>query len=124
MPIVIASEDLPRLVSTRDSRDRVDLVTAELFGLTELKADRITYHPGDTAAAHRHPGAKHFFFVLAGEGLLHAGGEDLQLAEGDVALVLEDEIHWFENPSDGLFEFIELWVPTPSETVWLRDDDR
>jgi len=48
MPRVVASQDLPRLTSTRDTRDRLDLVTEDLFGVTELKADRITYHPGDS----------------------------------------------------------------------------
>jgi quercetin dioxygenase-like cupin family protein len=122
MPRVVRNQDLARLTSTRDTRDRIDLVTEETFGTTDLRADRITYHPGDTAAPHRHPGAKHFFFVQEGRGVMHAGSEDVELGEGDVALVYEDEVHWFENPHDGEFIFIELWVPAPSETIWVSDD--
>lgn len=122
MAKVVAAADLPRLTSTRDTRDRVDLVTEDLFGLTEMRADRITYHPGDTAAAHYHTDAKHFFFVLEGRGVLYADGEPLELGAGDVALIEEDEVHWFANPHDEEFTFIELWVPTPSETVWVSDD--
>ncbi|MPZ71052.1 MAG: cupin domain-containing protein [Actinobacteria bacterium] len=114
---------LPKLHSTRDTRDRIDLVTTETFGTTDLKADRITYHPGDTAAAHRHPDCKHFFFVLDGKGVLHAEDEEIDLASGDVVMLDEDEVHWFENRSDTDFEFIELWVPAPpTPTVWVSDD--
>lgn len=123
MPKVVRSADLPRLHSTRDTRDRVDLVTEELFGLTELKADRITYHPGDTAAAHFHRDAQHFFFVLEGRGELHSGEGVTELGAGDVVLVPPDEVHWFANPHDEDFTFIELWVPTPSDTVWVDPED-
>jgi mannose-6-phosphate isomerase-like protein (cupin superfamily) len=122
MAKVMKAAALPALTSTRDGRDRVDLVTEETFRLTDLRADRITYHPGDTAAAHYHRDAKHFFFVLEGRGRLHAAGDPVELDAGDVALVEEDEVHWFENPTNEVFSFIELWVPAPSETVWVTDD--
>lgn len=123
MAKVVAYSDLPKLHSTRDTRDRVDLVTQDTLGTTELKADRITYHPGDTAAAHYHLDCKHFFFVLDGHGLLHADEKAIPLGPGDVALVDENEVHWFENPNDEDFTFIELWVPAPSDTVWVKPDD-
>lgn len=124
MPSVIRFADLPRSHSTRDSRDRIDLVTEELFGVSDLKADHITYHPGDTAAAHYHVGAKHFFFVDQGTGILHLDDRRHELSRGDVALAGEGEVHWFENRSDGDFSFYELWVPTPRETIWVVEDDR
>lgn len=123
MAKAISAADLPRLQSTRDTRDRIDLVTEDIFGLTDLKADRITYHPGDTAAAHYHLDCKHFFFVLNGQGILHTGEDSISLAPGDVALVDENEVHWFENPHDADFTFIELWVPAPGDTVWVDPDD-
>ncbi len=123
MPKVVAHADLPRLHSTRDTRDRLDLVTEEIFDTTELKADRITYHPGDTAAPHYHLDCKHFFFVSEGRGVLCAGDSRIDLGPGDVALVYENEVHWFENPHDEDFTFIELWVPAPSDTVWVDPDD-
>ncbi len=124
MPSVIPFSDLPKIRSTRDGRDRVDLVTEELFGSTDLKADHITYHPGDTAAAHYHRGARHFFFVDQGTGILHLDDRTYQLNRGDVALADDGEVHWFENRSDGLFSFYELWVPQPRETIWVVEDDQ
>jgi len=123
MAKVVSFSDLPRLHSTRDSRDRIDLVTEDLFGTTALKADRITYHPGDTAAAHYHRDCKHFFFVMEGRGVLHTDDEAIDLGPGDVVLVNENEVHWFENPTEVEFSFIELWVPAPSDTVWIKPDD-
>ena len=124
MPSVIHHRDLPKIRSTRDNRDRVDLVTEELFGFTGLKADHITYHPGDTAAAHYHVGAKHFFFVDEGTAVLHLDDRAYELAKGDVALADEREVHWFENKSDAIFSFYELWVPQPRETIWVVEDDQ
>jgi quercetin dioxygenase-like cupin family protein len=123
MSKIIAAVDLPRLSSTRDTRDRIDLFTEELFGGEYLKADRILYHPGDTAAAHYHKDCKHVFFVLAGSGLLHLDGSPTRVAAGDVILVEENEVHAFENDTDEAFEFIELWVPAPADTVWIEPDD-
>ena len=123
MPSVIRYQDLPKIRSTRDGRDRVDLVTEELFGATGLKADHITYHPGDTAAAHYHVGTKHFFFVDRGTGILHLDDRTYELSAGDVAMADDGEVHWFENPHDEPFAFYELWVPAPKETIWIREDD-
>lgn len=122
MPSVIHRSELPKIRSTRDGRDRVDLVTEELFGFTDLRADHITYHPGDTAAAHYHVGAKHLFFVDGGAGILHLDDRTFELGEGDVALADDGEVHWFENPGDEIFSFYELWVPAPRETVWVTGD--
>ncbi len=99
MPSVIRSDDLPTLESTRDGRHRIDLVTEELFGFTDLKADHITYRPGDTAAAHYHVGARHIWFVSEGSGVFHLGDETFEIAKGDVATAADGEIHWFENPN-------------------------
>ncbi|HEX6220249.1 MAG TPA: cupin domain-containing protein, partial [Acidimicrobiia bacterium] len=84
MPNVIRRADLPTLESTRDGRHRVDLVTEELFGFTDLRADHITYRPGDTAAAHYHVGARHIWFVSEGRGTLHVGNDSYEVASGDV----------------------------------------
>ncbi|HWO69233.1 MAG TPA: cupin domain-containing protein [Actinomycetota bacterium] len=115
---------LPHLRSTRDTRDRLDLVTDDVpVGATRIRADRIVYHPGDTAAAHYHTDCHHLFYVLRGAGVLHADEETHRLAAGMVAVVGPGEVHWFENDTDADFAFVELWAPPPRETVWVRADD-
>ncbi len=120
---VLHADQLPRLDSTRDGRLRIDLVTEDLFGITDLKADHITYGPGDTAAAHYHVGARHIWFISEGRGVFHVNDQVHELAAGDVATAGDGEVHWFENPHDEPFAFYELWVPAPRETVWIREDD-
>ncbi len=127
---VFPAGELPHLVSTRDTRDRLDLVTGEVpVGATLIRADRISYHPGDTAAAHYHQDCHHVFCVLAGSGLIYAGQPDgelaaQRLAAGDSALVGPGEVHWFENDTAEKFSFVEFWAPPPAGTVWTVAGDR
>lgn len=121
----LAAAELPHLASTRDTRDRLDLVTDEVpVGATAMRADRIVYHPKDTSAAHYHQDCQHIFVVLAGTGLLHTSGGAARLAAGMSALVGPGETHWFENDSAENFVFVEFWAPPPSETIWTIAGDR
>ena len=120
-----AATELPHLVSTRDTRDRMDLVTDSVpVGATQLRADRIVYHPGDTAAAHYHSGCHHVFCVLAGSGLLYTDDQAYRLEAGMSALVGPGEVHWFEDDRAGNFSFVEFWAPPPAGTVWTVSGDR
>lgn len=124
MPTLLAKDDLPHLVSTRDTRDRLDLIKAGMpVAATKLWADRILYHPGDTAAAHYHADAYHLFVVLSGRGFLHVDGVAHPLVAGSTAIVRPDEVHHFSNPYDEAFSFVEYWAPPPTQTVWTVDGD-
>jgi quercetin dioxygenase-like cupin family protein len=117
--------ELPHLVSTRDTRDRLDLVTENVpVGARLIRADRIIYHPGDTAAAHYHTDCHHVFCVLAGSGLLYTDEAAHRLDAGDSALVGPGEVHWFENDTGENFSFVEFWAPPPTETIWTVPGDR
>jgi quercetin dioxygenase-like cupin family protein len=117
--------ELPHLVSTRDTRDRLDLVTENVpVGARAVRADRIVYHPGDTAAPHHHTDCHHVFCVLAGSGLLYTDGEANRLVAPDSALVGPGEVHWFENDTGESFSFVEFWAPPPAETIWTVTGDR
>ena len=122
---VFAAGELPHLVSTRDTRDRLDLVTDDVpVGARAIRADRIIYHPGDTAAAHYHTDCHHVFCVLAGSGLLYTDGQATRLEAGMSALVGPGEVHWFENDKQEEFSFVEFWAPPPKETIWTVEGDR
>ena len=122
---VFAAGELPHLVSTRDTRDRLDLVTDDVpVGARTIRADRIIYHPGDTAAAHYHTDCHHVFCVLGGSGLLYTDGEANRLEAGMSALVGPGEVHWFRNDTDENFSFVEFWAPPPTGTVWTVAGDR
>jgi mannose-6-phosphate isomerase-like protein (cupin superfamily) len=122
---VFAVAELPHLVSTRDTRDRLDLVTENVpVGARAIRADRIIYHPGDTAAAHYHTDCHHVFCVLSGSGLLYCPEHAHRLDAGDSALVGPGEVHWFENDTGENFSFVEFWAPPPAETIWTVAGDR
>jgi quercetin dioxygenase-like cupin family protein len=122
---LFAAGELPHLVSTRDTRDRLDLVTDDVpVGARLIRADRIVYHRGDTAAAHYHTDCHHVFCVLAGAGLLHAGGQACRLEAGMSALVGPGEVHWFSADGQQDFSFVEFWAPPPTGTVWTVPGDR
>lgn len=121
-PPVRKAADLPRFDSTRDGRERIDLVTEELFGFTDLRADFIRYRPHDTAAAHYHVGARDIWFASEGRGIFHVNNDSYEVETGGVATAGDGDVHWFENPNEEPFAFYELWVPAPTETVWVTDD--
>jgi mannose-6-phosphate isomerase-like protein (cupin superfamily) len=123
MARLILKEQLPHLHSTRDTRDRLDLVKPEMpLGARRISADRIRYHPGDTAAAHYHTGSHHLFYILEGEGLMYIDGSSYRMKAGMAAVVGPGEVHWFHNDTRENFTFVEFWAPPPAETVWVTDD--
>lgn len=115
---------LPHFQSSRDTRDRLDLITDNVpVDATTIRADRIIYHPSDTAAKHYHTDCHHLFYVLSGEGTLFVDGGSFHLKPGMVAVVAPSEVHWFKNDSNDNFSFVEFWTPPPKKTVWVIEDD-
>ena len=115
---------LPNYVSTRDSRNRLDLITGNVpVGARHLRADRIIYHSGDTCAKHYHVGCHHVFVILEGEGLIYTPKSTHCLKSRMVAIIEPKEIHWFENDLKENFKFIEFWAPPPKETIWVTEND-
>lgn len=123
MAKLLTSDQLPHLRSTRDTRDRLDLVTDNVkLNAQFIRADRIIYHPGDTAAKHYHTDCHHLFYVLSGNGILHVDDGDYRLSKGMLAVVVPSEVHWFENDTQENFSFVEFWGPPPKETIWVTTD--
>ena len=124
MAKLFPKDKLPHFHSIRDTRDRLDLITENVpVDAQQIRADRITYHPGDTAAKHYHTDCHHLFYILDGEGLIHVNEGSYRLSPGMVVVVSPDEIHWFENDTLANFTFVEFWAPPPKETVWVDPDD-
>ncbi len=123
MAKIVKSRDLPRAESLRDGRQRIDLVTEDIFGTSDVKADWVTYQAGRDAPAHYHTGSRHYFFIINGSGTFHGGGNTFQLERGDVVMSEEEEMHSFTSDPDEQLEFIELWVPAPTQTIWQDVED-
>lgn len=124
MAKLFKKNDLPDFVSTRDSRERLDLITENVpVDSKSLRADRIIYHKGDSCARHYHIGSHHVFVILEGEGFIFTPELKQLLTAGDAAVIDPEEIHWFENNSERNFKFIEFWIPPPTETIWIDEND-
>ena len=124
MAKVLKRHELPTYDSTRDGRDRMDLIKDGVPSVSsKIQADRIIYHPGDTCAKHYHVGAHHVFVMLYGEATVCTPVAERTFTTGEVAVIQPEEIHWFENRSDENFAFVEYWAPVPVETVWIVEDD-
>jgi mannose-6-phosphate isomerase-like protein (cupin superfamily) len=124
MAKLFPKEQLPHFRSTRDTRDRLDLITENVpLGAVKIKADRIIYHPGDTAAKHYHTDCHHLFYILEGEGIIHVDSGSYLLKPGMVVVVSPNEVHAFENQSSDNFSFVEFWAPPPKETIWVIEHD-
>lgn len=117
-------DDLPAFNSTRDGRDRLDLIKNDFPVDTKaIQADRIIYHPDDTCAKHYHVGAYHVFVMLYGEATVCSPDGCKTFSKGEVAVIQPDEVHWFENHSGENYAFVEFWAPAPEETIWIVEDD-
>ena len=124
MAKLLRKDELPVYDSTRDGRDRLDLIKDGVPAPSSLiQADRIVYHPDDTCAKHYHIGAHHVFVMLEGEGTLCTPDGCQTFATGQVAVIQPEEIHWFENHSGANYRFVEFWAPPPQETIWIVEDD-
>jgi len=124
MAKLFPKDQLPHFHSTRDTRDRLDLITENVpLGAVKIKADRIIYHPGDTAAKHYHTNCHHLFYILDGEGTIHVNEGSYLLKPGMVVVVGPNEVHSFENLSRFNFSFVEFWAPPPKETIWVVEQD-
>jgi quercetin dioxygenase-like cupin family protein len=118
-----AKEDLPHFVSTRDTRDRLDMVKASTELGEHFMADRIIYHPGDDCAKHYHEGAYHLFYMLYGEGWVEIDYERYRMKPGSTIVIAPEEVHQFGNDKDENFAFLEYWAPKPSGSVQIVPDD-
>jgi quercetin dioxygenase-like cupin family protein len=55
-----------------------------------------TIEPEGHTPCHKHP-FEHMNYIIEGQGVLIGEGKEIQLKQGDFALVMPDEIHQFKN---------------------------
>lgn len=86
--------DIPAMANERDGRSKTVLINRDLVPeASDLLVDVVSYGPGVSVAEHYHEGTAHFFYVLAGEGVIEIEGEPFPLSAGTVAWVGEGDRH-------------------------------
>jgi quercetin dioxygenase-like cupin family protein len=74
-----------------------------------------TVEPGGYTPHHRHP-YEHVNYVISGEGVLvDEAGRETEIAEGDFALVMPDEMHQYRNRSESRDMVMICAVPKEHE---------
>jgi quercetin dioxygenase-like cupin family protein len=123
MAKIFAPDELPHLSSTRDKRQRIDLITEELHGTQAIRGDMIVYPPENTGSPHYHRGAVEIKYVLRGSGTFDIDGELYQVRAGHMILLERGEVHHFTtNPGEDL-AFLEFWIPAAKDTAWVDPED-
>lgn len=100
----------PVLDSQHDARQRIYLVTPQLFGTKVLKGEMIIYPKGTMAANHHHEGAEHFMYILRGRGTAWANEQPFQVRAGDVVYYHDLERHYLKADDDSELVFSEFFV--------------
>lgn len=78
------------------------------------------FAPGGTTPPNTHRRAQEVFFVLAGEGLALAGGEETPLRPGDALLVPPGVEHVIRNTGAGKLYCLTLMAPDEEFAVLIR----
>lgn len=111
----------PLLDSKHDSRKRIYMATPKLFGTRAMKCEMILYPPNTSGSKHRHEGAEHFKYVLAGSGTGYADDAPHSLEAGDVVYHPAGEWHYSLTGAGENVRFIEFFVPGVFQTVWASE---
>lgn len=78
------------------------------------------FAPGGATPPNTHRRAQEVFFVLAGEGLALAGGEETPLRPGDALLVPPGVEHVIRNTGAGKLYCLTLMAPDEEFAVLIR----
>jgi quercetin dioxygenase-like cupin family protein len=66
--------------------------------------------PGQTIQPHFHPDAEELYYLIAGQGIMHIGEEQREVATGDVIYIPPDKVHFLQNSAAEPIRFITVTV--------------
>ena len=78
------------------------------------------FEPGGATPPNTHQIAEEVFFVLAGEGIAHAGGQSRPLRAGDCMVLRPGTEHVVENPGPGKLYCLTFMAPNEGFAELIR----
>ncbi len=98
--IIKKIDDVPKfkleMEGARDVFKQIPISSKD--GTPEYSLRVFTVKPGGNTPLHKHP-YEHLNYIISGEGVLVGEGGEKQIAEGDFALVMPNEMHSYKNTS-------------------------
>lgn len=114
----------PQMFASR-MEGRVKRPLGDLFGLTNFGVNLTTLAPGAISALqHRHSRQDEFVFIIEGEAVLVAGGEETVVGSGMCAGFKAGGVsHHLENRSAAPVQYLEIGDRTEGDEVEYPADD-
>ena len=76
---------------------------------------------GDTVSLHVHTGKAEYWVIVAGEGLVCLGDEQIAVREGDVIVTPPQIPHALRNTGTVVLDFLNLVQPVGGEAITTRE---
>jgi mannose-6-phosphate isomerase-like protein (cupin superfamily) len=84
-----------------------------LFDTDRMFCDVYGFEPGQAQTAHAHADSDKVYYVVAGTGRFHVGGEERDAGPGTAVLAPAGEAHGVTNPGPERLEVLVLMAPKP-----------
>jgi quercetin dioxygenase-like cupin family protein len=84
-----------------------------LFDTPSLFCDVYCFEPGQAQGGHRHAVGDKLYFVVSGAGRIRVGGEEREVAAGDLVCAPAGEEHGVRNPGPGRLVLLVMMAPKP-----------
>lgn len=98
-----------RLAFSAEKMRKVGLVETD-----RLFCDAYCFEPGQEQAGHRHAVGDKLYYVLSGTGRIRVGGEEREVAAGDLACAPAGEEHGVLNPGPERLVVLVMMAPKPA----------
>jgi mannose-6-phosphate isomerase-like protein (cupin superfamily) len=109
---------------TKDGSIIRELLSHRNSAIRNQSLAEATIPPLTRTDAHYHPRSEEIYFLIAGSGLMHLGGETRRIAKGDAVAIPPGMVHWIEN--DQSFELKLLCCCAPGyehhDTIMVERD--
>jgi quercetin dioxygenase-like cupin family protein len=85
------------------------LITEENAGAQEVVFGRTVFTPGSRHESHRHQNAEEIQYLVAGEGIVLDGDDEIPMKVGDVIHTKKGQWHGFRNTSESE-DAVLIWL--------------
>ena len=110
---VINIEGLPKKTPPNHYNMFVRSIADPSMGAKSINTGLARFEQNGRAEAHVHENAEQLFIVLKGTMMMKTEKEEVQLVEGQAALIPPGEVHENYNLSDGVTEYLTVTVNVP-----------